>query len=66
MPPEEKKCEECGDPLTLLATHEYQIYQGEDGVWHKDDGNVEYTCNNCGIAFYKEDIADVLKQVDEL
>lgn len=63
---EERKCPTCEDPLTLLATHTYEIYQSEEGNWCKDTGTVMYQCNNCGTVFQVNEIKDILLLVDEL
>lgn len=62
---EEKKCKFCDDPLVILATHEYKI-SFENGRWNKDVGVVIYECNNCHVQFGTAEIADILRQVDEL
>jgi len=60
----EPTCPYCGDPLAIIAQHEYQIFW-EDGTWHRDVGDVEYKCNNCREELDGE-ITEILKQVDEL
>lgn len=64
--PEKVVCPYCSEPLVIEAEHIYLITKSEDSGWHKEDGNVTYTCNNCDTELSVSEIKDILKQVDEL
>jgi len=61
-------CTECGavDP-EIMATHNYTIeYSEEDNKWVKTEGDAIYSCSNCEVILGIDEIADILRQVDEL
>ena len=61
-------CYSCGAIITELAvTHNYTIeYSEEQEKWIKTAGEAIYSCGNCGVIQDTDDIAEILKQVDEL
>jgi len=65
--PPEPQCPTCGDPLVIIAQHDYQI-AFEHGQWVKDTGDVSYICNNCREELDTHDpvVEAALKATDEL
>ena len=62
------ECVSCGkEPTEILARSEYTIkYDEEQSKWVKDYGDITYVCGLCLEALDAHDIADILRQVDEL
>lgn len=64
------QCPHCNQEVTeIMTTHEYAIrYDSIRGRWVKDGGEVTYRhyASECMGALDTGEIADILKQVDEL
>jgi hypothetical protein len=64
------QCPHCGQEVTeIMATHEYAIrFNHIWSRWVKDNGEVTYRhyASGCMEALDTSEIADILKQVDEL
>jgi len=61
-------CHSCGATITeIVAVHSYTIeYSEEQEAWVKTIGEAIYSCSNCEAVQDTDDIAEILRQVDEL
>lgn len=60
------ECPACGEELnSILAEHCYSI-ELIDGSWYRTDGEMCYRCGSCSDPLVVSEIADILKEVDEL
>ncbi len=61
-------CPHCGAVVDeIIVSHSYVIARSdEQEKWTKHIGGVVYSCCHCGGEIDIVDIADILKQVDEL
>lgn len=62
------QCQNCGEELTEISVdHSYSIEWDEVyKQWVKHTSTANYVCGACGGELGISEIADILKQVDEL